>query len=190
MSSPDEISQVPEQQQYPEAFDPSGLTGYNPMIRDSTPDVIAEINPERLIEKIEHKIRGEWLNPETEKWELKYKALMNAEGISAIMPILVGVLDQNTTLSNLSDREVSGITISLGDEIIALLRQKWSKFAVEKSNLRSINYLILRPIYFALKRGYMQGDKTFLKSTYSSSQNVTVQRPQSSGFFSKFRGRV
>lgn len=152
----------------------------------STPDtsqVMERADPEIVMENIIHKLRGETWTPNEGKWieNTKLKKYVNEEGISKIIAQLQTFLNYNTTLSNLDEREISRVILGYGKfnlrKSIYLHHKDWD---IQLEDATAIVFIVLYPVYFALKRGYNEGDKKFLKGTiqnviHTSSQTMMDQ---------------
>ena len=88
--------------------DPNALYADN-MREEKVANVIAQLDPQNLLEGIEYKLRGQKFNKETQEWENigNVKININEVLISRLMSFLGSVLNQNTTLSNYSINEIN-----------------------------------------------------------------------------------
>jgi hypothetical protein len=97
-------------QQQGEQQDPNSLYA-DYMREEKTRNVIEQINPDNLLEDIEHRIRGEKKNRLTKEWEsISKKQLPISELlISNYVSFLGAFLNQNTSLSNFSAQEINNL---------------------------------------------------------------------------------
>jgi len=75
-------------------------------------NIISQINPDILLEDIEHRIRGEKKNSYTKQWELISKEnpiCISEELVANYISFLGAYLSQNTSLSNFSETEINNI---------------------------------------------------------------------------------
>jgi len=73
-------------------------------------NVIAQLNPELLLTEIEHRIRGEKKNPNTDTWELiSNEKQISEELVQNYISFLNVYLTQNNSLSNYSSQEINSI---------------------------------------------------------------------------------
>ncbi len=88
--------------------DPNALYA-DSMREEKVANVIAQLDPQNLLEGIEYKLRGQKFNKETQEWENigNVKININEVLISRLMSFLGSVLNQNTTLSNYSINEIN-----------------------------------------------------------------------------------
>ncbi len=88
--------------------DPNALYA-DSMREEKVANVISQLDPQNLLEEIEHRLRGEKFNKLTKEWEPigDYSIPMSEKLISRLMSFLGAVLNQNTTLSNYSIPEIN-----------------------------------------------------------------------------------
>lgn len=94
-----------------EGNDPNSL--YADALREEkTKNVIETLNPDLLLEDIEHRIRGEKKNRLTHEWEpinKQKKSLISEELVTNYISFLGSFLNQNTTFSNFSAGQINNI---------------------------------------------------------------------------------
>ena len=88
--------------------DPNALYAEN-MREEKIANVIAQLDPQNLLDDIEHRLRGEKFNKIEQQWEAigDERISINEKLISRFMSFLGAVLNQNTTLSNYSLNEIN-----------------------------------------------------------------------------------
>lgn len=133
-------------------------------------------DPAKLLFQIEHSLRGEALD-QNGNWVQVTTPLANKDGVGAIILDLSSKLSHNTTLSNLTEREVGVLTQAIAKRIRLLLVQNYKRYEIKISDFTLIKDLITEPTYFALKRSMNQGERKFWSKTVSESRNI-VERPQ------------
>jgi len=81
------------------------------MREEKVKNVIAQLNPELLLEEIEHRIRGEKRNYYTDEWEpiSKEGKVISEDLVQNYISFLNAYLTQNTSLSNFSPDEINNI---------------------------------------------------------------------------------
>jgi hypothetical protein len=158
---------------------PMGVGAYYSDQQDSA-QIMKEADPAKIMVRIAHSLKAEEHDPFTKKWVRKegVEPYLNDRGISAILAELESLLNYNTTLSNLDDKEVSRIIMGYG---LANLRKSLylnhKEWGLRLENATAVLFIVLYPVYLALKRGYMKGDKEFLKGTIQSivhQQDTTI----------------
>jgi hypothetical protein len=82
------------------------------MREDKVKNIIQQLNPDNLVEDIEHRIRGEKKNRMSGEWELINKT--NPRRVSELLleryiSFLSSLLNQNTALSNFSTKEINNL---------------------------------------------------------------------------------
>jgi len=146
----------------------SPMPGYDMMPMQGSLDeasLVKATTPEKVVEHIEHILKGEEYDEEKEKWFKKYDALMNDKGIRSLMIDIKSVVNQNTILSNLEDSDVRNIIIALGDTIIGKIMMRREDFSIDRAEMSTIVLLVCNMSYMALKRGYIEGERKFLRTT-------------------------
>jgi hypothetical protein len=106
---------------------------------------------------------------------------MNDKGVSFVMAELHSVVTQNTSLSNLDAKEVSNLIIDFSVNLNLSLRANWKLFGMEKTNISLVARMAKRMAYLTLKRGYMAGDKSFLRTAHRSTEQLVVTRQNQQG---------
>jgi len=79
------------------------------MREEKVANVISQLDPQHLLEEIEHRLRGEKFNKTSMEWEPigNVKIVIHEGLISKLMSFLGSVLNQNTTFSNYSINEIN-----------------------------------------------------------------------------------
>lgn len=101
-----QMQQASQQQ----ASDPSAL--YADIMREEkVTNIIAQISPENLLEEIEHRIRGEKRDVFSKQWESinPHGVQISEELVANFMSFLGSILNQNTSLSNFSVKEINNL---------------------------------------------------------------------------------
>ena len=83
-------------------------------------NIIQQINPDNLVEDIEHRIRGQKKNKYTEEWEdisPTHKMVVSELMITRYVSFLSSILNQNTSLSNYSNQEINNLMTMVVDYI-------------------------------------------------------------------------
>ncbi len=175
---PPEGAPLPQQQQ-----DPYFLDEWQPNIMPQAyprmeADLIEKTDPKVVVDNIEHFLAGEEYDEENLKWKETKIPLMNKQGVKSIMTDIRAVVNQNTILSNLDEKEINTIIIQLSDTIIIKLMQSWKEFEVSKPELNTIVLSILHMAYPALKRAWQQGERNWHKTvTRAELQTIIREQP-------------
>lgn len=100
-------------------YDPNSLYA-DVMKQENTKNVIQQLNPDLLVEDIEHRIRGEKKNRFTGEWEPIDKTNSNKVSellIKRYISFLSSYLNQSTSLSNYSTREINNLMEMVTDHV-------------------------------------------------------------------------
>jgi hypothetical protein len=167
------------EQQYP-----SALGGFTSMRDSQGTSMITLTNPEPLLSEIEVNLKGLVEMPDGTIVKTG-EPLMNDQGVTSIMSMVRGTLNQNTILSNINDKEVKGIISHLAYAVmkdLMLNRKKWDiKTGEDRTRIVQI---IITPVYLCLKRSFEQGEKNFWKGSVSEIIQHNQQR-KDQGVWSK-----
>lgn len=109
----EEISEIEfarQQQQQQIANDPQAMYA-NDMREEKTTNILSQINPDNLLEDIEHRIRGEKKDKLSGEWKsINQEKSQISEGlVSDFMSFLGSILNQNTSMSNFSSMEINNL---------------------------------------------------------------------------------
>jgi len=169
------------------------MSAYAPQLHEQVQQaqavLIAQTNPKEILREIELKLRGE-----REKYDGTIEQisppLMNQIGRSRILFFMDILINQNTILSHIEDREISKLIIAVGEDLLMDLAINWREYGVkDRSMLNLIEKSVLVPGFLALKRALGQGEKNWLgKITVENiSQNRGGIAPKKEGVLSKLR---
>jgi len=151
--------------------------------------LVQQTNPIKVLIEIANKLKGYYINPDKSITKIS-EPLMNKKGISRIMFIMSSIINQNTILSHLEEKEISKIVIQLSDDLTDDLTLNWREYEItDKMMLDHILDAIIFPAYFALKRALGQNEKNWLGkiSVEQISGAPRIQPPKKGGFWSKLR---
>lgn len=169
------------------------LSAYAPQMQEQVSQaqavLVAQTNPDKILEEIELKLRGQRLKTDG-SIDIISDPLMNKKGISRIIFIMSTVINQNTILSHLEDREISKLIIEIGTDLDLDLALNWRDYGVkDRTMLNHIEKAVVIPAFFALKRALGQNEKNWLgKITLESiSGRSGIPSPKKEGFWTKFR---
>ena len=145
---------------------------------DSRSNLVDKINPELDIQAMEHRLKGEEWDPTKLSWVKVRQPLLNEDGVSVIMSVISMTINLNTTLSNLSEREIQNKTRSLGHLLNKLTVVNKSKWGIKDNSIRSlIVYSVCLFFNHTLKRSLtVQSQKVLTDKELL--QNVTHQQTQ------------
>lgn len=109
-----------------------------------------------------------WKVPKDQEGNKTREPMLNEKGIQLIDSVLGVVLNKNTLMSNLSDKEITRIVLGIWDVLNKELTYHKDKYGVQ-SEIKTILREVCDPIYLALKRARHAGER---KSVTESSQRV------------------
>lgn len=143
------------------------------------------LSSQDILKEIEHDLRGEIFNEETEKWELvaEGKPLMNDEGIRSIVSLARTIVNKVAFLSNLSEDMVLQISRDFADDLADLLFNNIEQFEIKRTHLNIIVTKISYIIYVALQRAYEEGERRFLKTAERRIVSVRQDPNEKKGFW-------
>lgn len=151
--------------------------------------LVEQTNPAHVLKDIEMRLRGE-----EEKFdgtiEKVGEPLMNDIGIGRMRAILSSIINQNTILSHLEDKEISNFIIQVSDDLVDDLAENWFRYGInDKRLLDHICDIILISSYAALKRAWKQNEKNWLNRAVVENINTSPRMmPQKKeGFWSRFK---
>jgi hypothetical protein len=99
--------------------DPNSLYADN-MREEKVMNIIQQLNPDNLVEDIEHRIRGEKRNRFNQEWEKinpKSEKVVSDLLIENYISFLSSLLTQNTSLSNFSSQEINNLMMMIVEHI-------------------------------------------------------------------------
>lgn len=111
------------------------------MREEKIKNVIAQLNPELLLEEIEHRIRGEKRNYYTDQWEpiSKEGRVISEELVQNYVSFLNAYLTQNNSLSNFSADEINNIMAVVIDYVKDDLSDNAVRYGLTKKEVMTIH---------------------------------------------------
>lgn len=136
--------------------------------------VLALTNPENEIYKMELVFRSMIIDEHGEP-QKKGEPLLNDKGISAVIGTVQSVVSQITVMSNVNEREVNMLMMSLSDALIRELMVNRVNYEIRSLSTSSkILHIAKTSAFLCLKRGYMEGEKRFLKGSQQEIRTEVV----------------
>lgn len=154
--------------------------------------IIERIDPTIVSDRLLRQLAGELWDPKLGKFvkDPNIKPLINSEGLSRVKMSFDTLINANTTMSNLNEKEVAAIMHGFGKEMINLLTINYSRYGIKSpSDATTILQAVMNNALFCLKRGFMAGEKKFLNTSLRETQTIShIQQPKQSKFgLDKFR---
>jgi len=140
------------------------------MASGETASVLAMTDPSKIVERLKMQLQGMDFDDEKQIWYLPKgaKPLLNNTGVRSIMTDIQGVMNQNTTLSNLDDeKQINFIMLGKIRTISTKLYLKFKEFEVDLSELDSVVDLVESTCYMCLRRPWHNLERVFHKATLS-----------------------
>jgi len=154
-----------------------GVTQYQQA--DNESNLVIQTDPKHILKRIE-RILGRLYQNEQGEWvkDKNVKPMINREGLNSLMVDAEGVINQNTIMSNLNEKEISRIILALGDTLITKLLVGSEDWDIEDKDIETILFTIVNMAYIALKRGYGEGERRFLKTSVRSHEMIRINPNQ------------
>ncbi len=151
--------------------------------------LVEQTNPAKVIRDIELSLMNQEENPDGTMKKLG-DPLMNDKGVNRMKFIMRSIINQNTILSHLDDKEINKLILEKADNIIDDLTLNWKQYGItDKMMLDHIVDAVIMPAFFALKRALEQNEKNWLgKITVESmTSSPRMQQPKKGGFLDRFK---
>jgi hypothetical protein len=162
------------------------------MREEKVTNVIQQLNPDNLVEDIEHRIRGEKKNRYTKEWEKinpdSTKVISNLM-IENYMSFLSSLLNQNTSLSNFSSGEINNlmnmiveyIRDDLSDNAYNygfIVKDEHGNYTIDFNEMTRIGMIICGTTFSVLKRAQngMEARRIFGALKVNESLSQTPQK--------------
>lgn len=157
-------------------------------VQQSQAVLVEQTNPNKVIYEIILALRNQ---EENEFGEIKQLGppIVNEVGVHRLRFIMRSVINQNTILSHLEDKQISKLMIQLSNDVVDDLTLNWRSYGVrDKSLLDYIVDAIIYPAYFALQRAWGQNEKNWLgKISVENISNGPRIQPKKDSIWSKIR---
>lgn len=149
--------------------------------------ILEQTNPNHILYDLELKLRGK---------RIDYKGhiidgapIMNELGVNRMMAFMSCIINQNTILSSLEDKEISNIIIRIGDDIIDDLTLNWEDYGITDQIMRDfIVNMILIPAFMSLKRAHHRNEKQWIGRSVIESISSSPKLPtEHKSFLSRFK---
>jgi len=148
-----------------------------------------ELEFQDILESIMHKLRGESFNYVEDKWEkVPDTALVNEQGINALMTLIEGKVNKNITLSNFNEEQISR---RMEDFVITLLMHlfmKQAEWEIDTADLSSIREMIESNVEAVYFRALYSGERKYRKATIERREIISpLQQKKEGGVLSRFK---
>jgi hypothetical protein len=137
--------------------------------------IVLLTNPDNELYKAELTFRGIKLDADGKPQQVG-DALMNDEGVAAVLGLMQSIVSQVTVMSNFNKHEVPLLIDFLGDTLAEDLMLNRVKYEIHNQAARNrVFFTALTTSFVTLKRAYEEGDKRFWKG----SQQEIISRVES-----------
>ena len=154
-------------------------------------NVISQLSPDDILLEVHWRLRGYIKNPVTKQWEkLSFSKEPSTLLISRFISYLSSVLNQNTTMSNLSPDEINAIMKLVinwtSDDLDA--HQEEYELKGDYSEMTRIGYMMCNYTFITLKRAMNGTESKRIFNSLSMMDNLGQNQPQKKGgFFSALK---
>jgi len=214
--NPMQEQQMYQGQQTPGYADPQGYQN-NPAMMPyysggemNVSNVLDQINPQMIIDNLDHSLKGEIFNKESGMWVINPsgKPLVNNNCRGAVISYITGLLTNNTTMAIIQPKELSGIMDSVIETITRTFVVNLEEFGFvppgpgydvgqycnqgtpDTARMTQVANMVYSIVFLTLSRALkgMESKKVF--SSLSMTDNLNYSPPPQQGnWMSKMFGR-
>lgn len=160
---------------------------------DDTASIIEKIDPTIVVERIKHKLLGEYFDNEKQEWKriiISYedkertkpiykKPFINREGVENICSAFESVVNANASMSNLKEVEINRILHNFGYSLADFLLFNCDEFDVDIEKVDVLFWMVVNNAAFTLKRAYNEGERRFLRTSVRSTETIKLGTQES-----------
>jgi len=140
--------------------------------------LIFQLDADEILLQIKHSLAGDYLDEKENIWKNDTnQRVMNDIGISRIMSELRARLSKNTFLSNLPDKLIETICISLHIDLTKLICLKFRDWEMDKADIVSTVHRIMDIVQIGLMRASNKTTLNYLRPQLHIAENMR-QEPQ------------
>ena len=148
--------------------------------QSSTGDALTrwQLDPEELLDRIERFLRRQIYDIDQRRYVNieGVKPLANDLGITTILAYLSSLLDpRSVMLSNFEDDDVRRLAKQARNAIRDIVTLRYKEFEIDADYIPFIVYNCDSIIYGALRRGFEEGERRFLKTTHQTIEHRQLQ---------------
>ena len=155
------------------------------------------LDPESIIEELEHHLRGEYkkkIDQNTIAWIKTPDTvpILNERGIQAIIKSLQIRINRVTFMSNLEEKHIYDICLTLANDLTELLFNNSEEFGLnwQSAHQRVIIDEIMDFVFIALRKAYSEGERRhwrtiekIFRRTNDVSDSMNLERKKKLGIF-------
>jgi hypothetical protein len=105
-------------------------------------------------------------------------AYVNEKGAAKLSSMFASLVNNNFSMSNLNERDISKIIIDFGTDVINHLTFKFQEYDIKIDEINSIANIIINNSYACLKRALKEGERRFLRTSFRSQETIRVGQDQ------------
>ena len=172
-------------------------------------NVVSQIDPSTIINNLDHALAGEFFNDKTNSWEINKsgKSLVNAACRGAIVSYVTGILNNNSTLSIISQVQLGfimeGVVESITRMFVSNLEQYgfvppgmgyengvyMNRGTPDSARMTMVSNMIYSTLFLTLSRALNGMESRKIFSSLSLNDSMNFGQPQTSGVFGRMLGK-
>ncbi len=174
-------------------------------------NIVSQIDPSTIINNLDHALAGEYFNDRTNSWEMNKskKALVNDACRGAIISYVTGILNNNSTLSIISQPQLGfimeGVVESIARMFVANLEEFGfvpagpgfnnrcyeNKGTPDSARMTMVANMVYSTMFLTLSRALngMESRKIFGSLSLNDSMNFGNTQGEKPGVFGRMFGR-
>jgi|TARA_R100000501_G_C2602244_1_gene98989 hypothetical protein len=125
------------------------------------------------LEVLENDLRGNVWNEDTGKWEKKYTAYINDDGVNAIMGYIRGHVSKTLLLGNIDAEMKDTICKEVCEDVIKFIQFNYKKYEIDINNWDLVLNMIDHVVEIFLSRALLGGERERLNQTQKFHEVVT-----------------
>ena len=183
---PDPYSMPPTHQRITQSSE-SDMEYAEQIRNEKIANVISQINPETLLDEIEHRIKGE--RKKDGSWVRIATVEVNPVFVKNTISYLSAILDQNTTLSNLNSMQINKIMNLVIEAVLDDIDTHADEYGLgdNYTERTRIAHMVISPVFFVLCRAESGLEARRIFSALRVNENLNQSPQQKKGLFSSLK---
>lgn len=177
-------------------------------IEGAVRNVIAQIDPQQIIDNLNHALKGEWFSKERGEWIATGRPLVNDACRTAVINYMTPILSNTSTMGHISEQQFSYMMESIIDDVKRLFIVNLEEFGFvppgegysvgiyynrgtpDSSRMTAIANMIFRAAFIVLSRSVKGIEARMIFKSLSLSENMGggMGQPQRAGLLSRIFG--
>lgn len=150
-------------------------------------NLIWRLDPTPIIDEIEHHLRGEFYDSETNKYYsqkqigdrvILSQAILNDIGIHAITTRLKSILNKNNVLGNMTRDSINKICEEVSHELIDMIEVNFDVWEIDESYWDYVVNFVVHQIEIFMSRTLDDGERKSISNQYRYVENKISQRTE------------